>query len=274
MAFSATAHDERASAQVSLFGEIADSLPAPRLPQPEDWPAMERLAQEQAAVGFYLSGHPLDDYLPALRREKVPAMAELLRSLGGGATVARLAGTVAARDERKSARGTRYAFVKLSDPSGMYEVMVFSETLEASRAHLEPGSNVVLTVEATAEGDTLKINARTVTPIDVALAGAASAGLRVFLDAIAAAPSLASRLRDIAALAQPVRRRGPIRVIALAPDLGEVDIDLPGSWPLTPQAVQALKSTPGWSMSRNSDGRTGHGIPGAGVRGALGAGPL
>ena len=245
MAFSATAHDERASAQVSLFGEIADSLPAPRLPQPEDWPAMERLAQEQAAVGFYLSGHPLDDYLPALRREKVPAMAELLRSLGGGATVARLAGTVAARDERKSARGTRYAFVKLSDPSGMYEVMVFSETLEASRAHLEPGSNVVLTVEATAEGDTLKINARTVTPIDVALAGAASAGLRVFLDAIAAAPSLASRLRDIAALAQPVRRRGPIRVIALAPDLGEVDIDLPGSWPLTPQAVQALKSTPG-----------------------------
>ena len=65
IAYSAAAHDERASAQVSLFGEAADALPAPRLPQPEDWSPMERLAQEQPAIGFYLSGHPLDDYARA-----------------------------------------------------------------------------------------------------------------------------------------------------------------------------------------------------------------
>ena len=47
---------------MSLFGEAVDALPAPRLAQPEDWSPMERLAQEHAAIGFYLSGHPLDDY--------------------------------------------------------------------------------------------------------------------------------------------------------------------------------------------------------------------
>lgn len=246
MALSGTAYDDRVSSQVSLFGDIADSLPAPRLPSPEDWSPMERLAQEQASVGFYLSGHPLDDYLPALRREKVAGVAEMLRALGsGGATVVRLAGTVAARDERKSAKGSRYAFVKLSDPSGMYEATVYSDTLEAARAHLEPGQSVVLTVEATSAGDDIRLIARTVQPIDVALAGAASAGIRVFVDDPAAGTSLASRLNEITAAGQAARRRGPVRLIAVAPGLGEVDIDLPGVWPLTPQAVAALKMAPG-----------------------------
>ena len=98
VAYSAAAHEERASAQVSLFGEVADALPAPRLPRPDDWSPMERLAQEHQAIGFYLSGHPLDDYAGALRREGVLTHADLLRKTAdASATVARIAGTVAAR---------------------------------------------------------------------------------------------------------------------------------------------------------------------------------
>ena len=65
---------------------------------------------------------------------------------------------------RKSAKGNRYAFVSLSDPSGLYEVTVFSDTLESARNHLEPGQAVVLTVEATLEGETLKLLARAAQP--------------------------------------------------------------------------------------------------------------
>jgi DNA polymerase-3 subunit alpha len=245
VAYSAAAHDERASAQVSLFGE-AEALPAPRLPQPDDWSPMERLAQEQQAIGFYLSGHPLDDYAAALRRERVLTHAELLRNVAAAsASVAQIAGTVAAVDHRRSARGTRFAFVRLSDPTGLYEVRMFSDVLEPARDHLEPGRNVILTVEATLEGDELRLLAKAAQPIDVALAGAASAGLRIFLDDAAAAPSLAARLGAVAR-ESAARRRGPVNLILMHPELpGEVEIALPDPYPMSPQVLGALKTVPG-----------------------------
>ena len=74
--------------------------------------------------------------------------------------MAKIAGSVSTKQERKSAKGNRFAFVGLSDPTGLYEVTVFSDTLEAARDLLEPGRNVVLGVEANLEGETLKLLAR------------------------------------------------------------------------------------------------------------------
>ncbi len=246
MAYSGAAHEDRASAQVSLFGEASVALPPPRLAQPDDWSPMERLAEEHQAIGFYLSGHPLDDYAGALRRERVLSHAELLRKAGTAAvTVAQVAGTIAALDQRKSARGTRFAFVRLSDPTGLYEVRMFSDVLDQARDHLEPGRSVVLTVEATLEGDELKLLAKAAQPIDVAVAGAASSGLRIFVDDAAAAPSLATRLAA-AARETASRRRGPINLVLMHPDLpGEVEIALPEPYPMTPQVLGALKTLPG-----------------------------
>ena len=84
--------------------------------------------------------------------------------------------------ERKSARGNRFAFVRLSDPTGLYEVTVFSDTLEAARDLLESGKNVVLTVKAKLEGDTLKLLAHAVQPIDQVAADAGGSSLRIYLD--------------------------------------------------------------------------------------------
>ena len=58
--------------------------------------------------------------------------------------------------------------MRLSDPTGLYEVRMFSDVLDAARDHLEPGRSVVLTVEATVEGDELRLLARAAQPIDVA----------------------------------------------------------------------------------------------------------
>jgi hypothetical protein len=96
-------------------------------------------------------------------------------------------GSVAGRQERKSARGNRFAFVQLSDPSGLYEVTVFSETLEAARDLLEPGQNVVLTVQANMEADQLKLLATSAAPVDAGLARAGRSEIRVFIEAPEAA---------------------------------------------------------------------------------------
>ena len=244
MAFSANAHEERASAQVSLFGEAATALPAPRLREPEDWVPVERLAQEHAAVGFYLSGHPLDAYRGALRRQGVLTHAELARKAGSAGVVsARIAGTVAAVDLRKSARGTRFAFVRLSDPTGVFEARMFSDALDPARDWLEPGKGVVLAVEATFEGDEMRLQARAAQPVDDAVAGAAGAGLRIYVNDAAAAPSLAARLADAAG--PSARAGGPVHLVLMAPDLPEVEMTLARPYPITPQVLSALKHVRG-----------------------------
>ncbi len=182
-----------------------------------------------------------------LRRERVLTYAELQRkAAGAAATIAQIAGTIAAVDQRKSARGTRFAFVRLTDPTGLFEVRMFSDALEPARDFLEPGRSVVLTVEATAEGDELRLLAKAAQPIDLAVANAASTGLRIFVDDAAAAPSLAARLGSVARDAAGARRRGPVNLVLMHPELpGEVEIALPDPYPMSPQVIAALKSAQG-----------------------------
>ncbi|WP_147125871.1 DNA polymerase III subunit alpha [Shimia ponticola] len=251
VAYSAAIHEQRASNQVSLFGEAGDDLPEPRLAPVEDWLPAERLSEEFAAVGFYLSGHPLDDYMAPLKRAAgagVPfhTLESLERDIQGReAMIAKLAGVVTGRQERKSARGNRFAFVQLSDPSGAYEVTVFSEALEKGREYLETGSKVVFTVEANLESDQLKLLGRSVAPIDGAVAQGGATGLRIYVDDIGAVPSVATVLADLGDKAKGAAK-GPIQFCLMGEGLpGEVEIEAGDGFPVSPQIKSALKSLTG-----------------------------
>ena len=242
--YSAAIHDQKNSNQVSLFGEAGDDLPEPRLPMSEDWLPAERLAEEFKAVGFYLSGHPLDDYLAPLKRKGVLTLDEVTAKAEQGPHVSKMAGTVAGRQERKSARGNRFAFVQLSDPTGQYEVTMFSDTLEASRDFLETGAQVVLSVEATMESEQLKLLGRSVSPIDLAVADAGSTGLRVFLGDLSAIPTVDEILQN--AIRDKVKGgRGPITFTIDDVELGEIDVELGAEFPVNPQIKGALRSLSG-----------------------------
>jgi DNA polymerase-3 subunit alpha len=240
VAYSAAVHEAKASTQVSLFGDSGGDLPEPRLPFRDDWLPVERLTQEHQAIGFYLSGHPLDDYMSALKRKDVKTLTEITVLAERGPLVAKIAGSVSAKQERKSAKGNRFAFVSLSDPTGLYEVTVFSDTLEAARDLLEPGKNVVLTVEANLEGDTLKLLARAAQPIDQVAADAGAAAIRVHLNKVEAIPSLA-------ALLAKVEGRTKAQITLCVPDDQgrEIDLTLPDPYPLTPQIRGAIKAMNG-----------------------------
>jgi len=253
VAYSAAIHEQKASNQVSLFGDAGDDLPEPRMMPGDDWEAPERLTEEFKAIGFYLSGHPLDDYMGPLKRKwgsdrGVPFLTldELTEKVSErGAMNARLAGVVAGRQERKSARGNRFAFAQLSDPSGAYEVTLFSDTLELCRDHLEAGSKVVVTVEATMESDQLKLLGRGVTPIDTAVEGAGSMGLRIFIETVGAIAAV-SEVLEGARQAAKSAGRGPIQLCLMDPALpGEVEVDLGGEFPVTPQIKGAIRSLGG-----------------------------
>ncbi|MEX2407732.1 MAG: DNA polymerase III subunit alpha, partial [Rhodovibrionaceae bacterium] len=143
----AAAAEERSSGQVSLFGEAGDSQSnGIALPQVEDWGPSERLQYEFDAVGFYLSAHPLDSHKKTLERLGVLPHSELARAsqlTPGRKTVA---GIVVSKQIRTSRKGNRFAFVTLSDSSGVYEVVVFSEVLAAAREYLESNQPLLLEV--------------------------------------------------------------------------------------------------------------------------------
>jgi len=245
VSYSAAIHEQKSSSQVSLFGEAGDDLPEPRLPRCDDWLPAERLAEEFKAIGFYLSGHPLDDYLPALKRKQVLTLDEVAAKAERGPFIGRMAGVVAGRQERKSARGNRFAFAQLSDPTGQFEVTLFSDTLEAAREHLETGSRIIVTVEATMEADQLKLLGRSVAPVDIAIADAGSNGLRIFLGEAGAVSAVRSVLEN--AREQKIKGAcGPVVfTIQTQTDLGEIDVSLDEVYPVTPQIKGALRSLQG-----------------------------
>jgi DNA polymerase-3 subunit alpha len=233
------AADDRASGQGGLFGVLGTEPEALTLPPVEDWPSMDRLKAEFEAIGFYLSAHPLDAYGASLKRLDVVSYGDLRKWLAGRPTTrATLAGIVVGRQERTSARGNRFAFVQLSDTSGVYEATVFSEVLATSREFLEPGQAVMISADVQLQDELPKLLCNSVKPLDDAVAQTAS-GLKIFLADPAPLPSLKSILD------RQGRGRGKISLVLDIGPAREVEIAVPGAWAINAAARAAIKAIPG-----------------------------
>ncbi|MDI3336580.1 DNA polymerase III subunit alpha [Defluviimonas aestuarii] len=246
-AYSAAIHEGRASAQVSLFGEAGDDLPEPRLPNCDDWLPAERLAQEHQAVGFYLSGHPLDDYAPALKRKGMLTLAELqAKAERDGAAVARVGVLVSGLQDRKSARGTRFFRMNISDPTGQVAgIALFTEDFDACRRVFDGTNQVVMSLEARFNEGQFDPVGRGVTPMEGAVADAGGAGLRIHIEDEGAVTSVASLLTRMMEEAK-IRTRGPISFCIANRDTGEeVEVEAGQDYPVNPQVKGAIKAMPG-----------------------------
>jgi DNA polymerase-3 subunit alpha len=136
---------ERAAAsasQVSLFGEETVSASA-ALTVIREWTEAERLIQEKAALGFYLSGHPFASYASEL----APIVRTSLAALGPRNDKVLVAGIVTTLRIQSSRRG-KMAFVTLDDGKGRAEIIVYNETFDSVRALLREDQLVVLEVKA------------------------------------------------------------------------------------------------------------------------------
>ena len=171
------AQENAASGQGDIFGG-SDERPL-LLPVVEPWLPAEKLTREHDAVGFYLSAHPLDEYRPVLEKMRVQTWAAFAESVRHGATAGRLAGTVTAREERRIRSGNRMAVVHLSDPTGSYEGVLFSEGLAEYRDLLEPGRSVVALVSAEERPEGISVRIQSLESLDAVMAGLKQ--IRVFV---------------------------------------------------------------------------------------------
>ncbi|MDE0590328.1 DNA polymerase III subunit alpha [Halocynthiibacter sp. C4] len=247
VAYSAAVHEQRASSQVSLFGEAGDDLPEPRLSTAADWNTDDRLSEESKAIGFYLSGHPLDDFMAPLKRKGVKSLEEARQEAERkGAAIIKVGVIVSGLQQRKSGRGTQFFRMNISDPTLQVSGMaMFPKDFEQARKVFEETSRVVMTLEAKFEDGQFDPIARSIAPMEGIVAEAGSMGLKVYIENTDGADSVASVLEQ-ARSDKSNRSFGPITFCLMDPSLpGEVEIDLPQEYPVSPQIKSALKSLEG-----------------------------
>ncbi|HYE45064.1 MAG TPA: DNA polymerase III subunit alpha, partial [Caulobacter sp.] len=231
---------DRASAQVSLFGGDQTEASRPRLPKVEPWDQIRRLDEELAAVGFYLTGHPLEDMVQVLQRRRVTLLGDALPQAEAGQEVFKMAGMVRRRQERASQSGDKFAFVSLSDPTGEYEVLFPPESLRKCREVLEPGKAVVIRVRAKARDGEVRFFGDDAEPVDKSIE-AVAAGLRVHVSpGSTEIEALKQRLTRAAS-----QRGGEVILVAGIGGGREVEMKLPGFYALDASLRGALKTAPG-----------------------------
>jgi DNA polymerase-3 subunit alpha len=244
MATAQRTQDDVARGQSELFSGAAS--PAPMIvTAPEPWLPAERLQREYEAVGFFLSGHPLDDYAAALKRLRVQPWAEFARAVKNGASAGRVAGTVVARTERRTKNGSKMGIIGLSDPSGHYEAVLFSEGLAQYRDLLEPGAAVLLFLTAEVQADEVRARIQSVEPLDEA-AARMQRGLRVFLRDQEPIAGVARRLEPMRGVRNSASEGdGEVSVVLLLGNGSEVEVRLPGRFKVSPQIAGAIKAVTG-----------------------------
>ncbi|MEM8664046.1 MAG: OB-fold nucleic acid binding domain-containing protein, partial [Pseudomonadota bacterium] len=222
-----------AMGQTDFFGAAkADDL---RLPTDAVWTPAERLQREHAAIGFYLSSHPLDDFTEALKAMSVPQWRDYPQAVRLGAG-GRLAGVVLSRQERRTRTGGRIAIVQLSDPSGQFEAVVFQDTLEACRDRLEPGTCVLATVTAQERDEGLSVRIQNVELLDAV--SVERRELTVFLEAPKALGSIDKLLAEDGGCS--------VTFVAMTKGgLEEVELSLRRKRAVTKSIANAIRSMPG-----------------------------
>ena len=138
------ANDDRESNQTNLFGNNVsisknfEFIPATR------WSPKKLLNEEFKALGFYISNHPLNEYVEIFHQLKIISFDKFYSNDENEALVA---GTIMSIQEKKSAKGTPYGIIKFSDRVGEFELFLFSDLLVANRNKIKESESFVLTLQ-------------------------------------------------------------------------------------------------------------------------------
>ncbi len=243
ISYSASMQKERNTAHMSLFGEAQISLPPPNLPDVDDWTQTEWLAEEFESFGYYFSGHPLDAFSEALEKRNVVQWASLAKCQGGGKSIVRFAGIVTSVQRRSSEKGNSYAFLSLSDPSGTFEMIVFSNLLESKRELFEVGKTLVLDVEVCHENDQTKLRVDDANPLET-VAKSRVQEFRIFFNDASAPAAVKDILGNVKHDKRTARKK--LCFVPLSPDIGlDVIVTPQEVFPVNTKMKRAISSLDG-----------------------------
>ena len=128
--------------QGSLFGGGGLERPAPTLPTVPEWGDRERLAREKEALGFFISGHPLDRYREVARAFDRLEAGTLKDRMGDSVEMACVVTAVARQISRRD--GSEWARITVEGFHGTATVLAFKDVWQSYRRALETDAVVLL----------------------------------------------------------------------------------------------------------------------------------
>jgi DNA polymerase III subunit alpha len=159
--------------------------------------------------------------------------------------------------ERRTKTGNKMGIIGLSDPTGHFEAVLFSEGLAQYREVLEPGAAVLLQLGAELQGEDVRARVLHAEPLDDA-AAKTQKGLRIFVRDTRPLESIAKRLQmpepgqGGASRGQPSKPAaaaggadGDVSLVLMLDLETEVEMKLPGRFKVSPQIAGAIKAVSG-----------------------------
>jgi DNA polymerase-3 subunit alpha len=232
---------DRRSGQTSLFGLIEPAKPAAgqapvgeTYPETEVWSHKQLLAFEKEALGFYVSGHPLDRYRSDLSRYASATTSDFLsgrRAVGD----ASIGGIVSQYREMITKKGDKMARFILEDAEGTLEVIAFPKTFEKVRHVLVSDEPILVSGavknEGTAEAAEWKMLLEAATPLSD-LRQSKTSRVDIHLNADSLTPDQVDELKTI--LANATRGACLASIRLRIPQRSETVISLPEAWAVSP----------------------------------------
>ena len=164
MGAAAAVQRDRASGQVSLFGDLempADNGNAAGTSKVEPWPQQEMLAYEKELLGYYVSGHPLDRFAGHFDSGKFSTIAQAVQTEESASfKLAGLLSTVEKKFTKKD--GKPFGVLLLEDFSGSLEITVWEEAFTKNAALLIPGSAIAVNARIARRDDSVRATATSV----------------------------------------------------------------------------------------------------------------
>jgi DNA polymerase III subunit alpha len=163
----ASAHRDRRSGQVSLFGEM-ELAAAPRKNgdtiRVTPWSLAEKLGHERDLLGFYVTGHPLDSFREMIEGGSYINTSALAEEEDKAAV--KIAGSISSLEKKLTRRdGKPFAILTVEDFTGTVEVMVWGEVYATAAKEIDKGKIVAITGRLDKRDETLRIVANEIEPI-------------------------------------------------------------------------------------------------------------
>ncbi len=185
------------SGQHGLFGSggSSDSKIHFALRESQPWSEEERLANEYAMLGFYVSGHPLEKYASRLKELNVLSLEQIEGQRNGKEVT--VAGLIVGTRPMRSKKGAQWAIFTLQDMTGVQELLAFPESFARLSNILKPGAPLLLKVKVQIEEAGTRLSLQEARKLETIAQPTAPAEFRVRLTLQQVTDDLMERLEEL-----------------------------------------------------------------------------
>ncbi len=147
------AQKDRQTGQLGLFGALAgeetDNQPE-KVPDTGEWEKRELLSYEKEVLGYYLTGHPMEQYREELKNFSRYQTVDLDEKLDQAEIT--IGGMIAKVDKKQTKKGDTMALLQLEDLTGSVEVLLWPSKYEKYSSILESENPILVNGKLEVDG--------------------------------------------------------------------------------------------------------------------------